>query len=409
MPRQWSRFPNPCTSEVPMMMVSVPRCVAACWLFFVGSTGFCVGGSAWVDDLAAWAAAPISTTGIGCGDGRDEGCWDGLGCRCWDDACAVGIRWLATCRSWKAPVSADEELCWASPGLLWLCERLPRCLLWVTTLNSAGTSSSTAASRESVMLITFDRSESYFSAGTISLSLFADDDCWVSEDVLTFFFAYLRMPLKRDISRLSLSFSFISFLVSHFCVLSVLLIWSISEMSSSIWCKAVRPPLTPCSSILAANTWASNRNMASLLDSQLDVWVLSPDSVTSEHNISVKLLSPNRILEFVSPLSSNPCADLSPGEGIGVGAVDLGVPESGVRTVELGIPGSTCQLLFLHFLWSFALFLSLLCSCLWHFLDFLPTRLGSSLDSPSWLAFGLDCPEAEWTVIGQLTYWWART
>ena len=211
------------------------------------------------------------------------------------------------------------------------------------------------------------------------------------------------MPLKRDISRLSLSFSFISFFISHFCVLSVLLIWSISEISSSIWCcKAVRSPLTPCSSILAASTWASNRDMASLLDSQLDVWVLSPDSVTSEHNISVKLLSPSRILEFVSALSSNPCADLSPGEDIGVGAVDLGVPESEVRAVELGVPGSTCQLLFLHFLWSFALFLSLLRSCLWHFLDFLPTCLGSSLDSPSWLAFGLDCPgggvDCDWPI-----------
>ena len=214
--------PNPCTSKVPMMMVSVPQCVAACWLFCVGSTGICAGCSAWVDNLAARAAAPISITGIGCDNGRDEGCWDDLGCRCWDETCAVGFWWLSTCRSWEASVSADEVLCWTSPGVLWLCERLPRCRLWVTTLNSAGVSSLSAASRELVMLITFDRSESYFSTGTISLSLFVDVDCCVSEDVLTLFFACLRIILKQDISRLSLSFSFISFFISHFCLIGPL-------------------------------------------------------------------------------------------------------------------------------------------------------------------------------------------
>ena len=155
--------PKPFTSDVPITMVSSPRCVVAWWVTGEGWAGRCAAGSKWSGDLkfvllsaACRAAAPISTTGIGRDNGRDGGCWGSWGCS------GVDTPW---CLCW--PIAAvdfvDRALfCWMVAGAWLPWTGWPRCFLWAMMVKSSGNSLSRASSSESVIPIQSERNLLYF-------------------------------------------------------------------------------------------------------------------------------------------------------------------------------------------------------------------------------------------------------
>ena len=343
--------------------------------------------------MDAWrAAAPICTTGMGCGcdvspckgwailgcvraevatsgpcvprEVRDWGtCVAGRDRDAWADECdrvvTIGVGRLCTSWCTWGDRVAWMEVCGLGERVLshgWALV----CLLLDTKLNSCSPSSR-ADSRESVMPTNFDFNRSYLSGMPFAHVV------WVALSPLTLFCAlvYLRIPESLEASFFNLSFSFNNFLISHFWFLSVFFRLSISDIKSSTWCWSDNlSSLSAWSSISDATSFASIRTNKSSFGS---VWFSA-----WEASMSVRLWSETSMSTSLSLISSL-------GDGIGVTSLDLGV-------VIFVLSES-----FLHARLSLALFLCLFLSARVILFGLWLPRTGK-LDA-SWVCLlGLPCP-----------------
>ena len=365
--RAWSLGPSPRTNEVPIITVS-----GSCDRFEMGSSAGLAGDSScWLVE-AFRAAAPISTTGMGCGAavGRDHVVGSGRGVAL--DACASGGPPAAgtTCR--RGCGSFGMEVAWS---------RLDTArLLCLTVVKSSGGWSSRAPNKESVIAISFMRSSSYLSHLTLSL-------LWVPAVVFSSLTGELgadlvkrRTPVHLEISRLSLLFSFASCLISFFWTLFVFLSDTISDINSSTWfCRALRSSRNPCISILAATPWASNLKTKSSADSVHVDW-RSFIVFRYKHICYALIIVKKRTISMIAIVTPS--------------IRSISFHQRFISHRRTWIFG---QLSFLACLLSLALFLSCFFSALWTFLFFLAFRCGAALVSlrrscePTW-ATGLAWP-----------------